>query len=316
MGVSQKYRTFTQLMEDVSVDFSTYALEGMIEPQQLIKVATRVNYDLGLKIHRTKEVVLDVEHGRTQLPMDFQYINYAFRCGSYTINNTMPSGTHVETVNDVPYVPAPGNPVPCSTDVTCKDVCVIKTCDGNNSHQLVQRISPNQYRTFSDWTQLRIQDVNSPTCFCPALGAQASDIAQIKDGFLITTFTTGKVYLSYQGAMESESGDLLVLDQPYCNEYYEYAIKQRILENMIWQGEAMSSQLQLVETRLRAARNNALSFVNTPDFAEMQKVWTMNRRAQYHNYYNMFLSYAPINPRSAGSTAGQISGGSSAITSN
>jgi hypothetical protein len=59
----------------------------------------------------------------------------------------------------------------------------------------------------------------------------------------------------------------------------------------------MAPQLQLVETRLRPARNNALSFVNTPDFAEMQKVFTMNRRAQYHNYYNMFLSYAPYNPR-------------------
>jgi len=23
----------------------------------------------------------------------------------------------------------------------------------------------------------------------------------------------------------------------------------------------------------------------------------MNRRAQYHNYYNMFLSYAPANPQ-------------------
>ena len=52
MGVSQKYRTFTQLMEDVSIDFSTYALEGMIEPQQLIKVATRVNYDLGLNVEQ------------------------------------------------------------------------------------------------------------------------------------------------------------------------------------------------------------------------------------------------------------------------
>jgi hypothetical protein len=147
--------------------------------------------------------------------------------------------------------------------------------------------------------QLRIQDVNSKTCFCPTLGAQASDIAQIEDGFLITTFRTGKVYLSYQGAMESPSGDLLVLDQPYCNEYYEYAIKQRILENMVWQGENVSQQLGLVEQRLRAARNNALSFVNTPDFKELQKVWSMNRRAQYHNYYNMFLSYAPSNPRAA-----------------
>ena len=53
MSVSHKYRSFNQLYEDVTIDFANYALENMIEPQQLIKVATRVNYDLGLRIHRT-----------------------------------------------------------------------------------------------------------------------------------------------------------------------------------------------------------------------------------------------------------------------
>ena len=76
MSVSHKYRTFDQLLEDVTVDFSTYALEGMIEPQQLIKVATRVNYDLGLRIHRTKEVVIDIEHNKGALPADFAYLIY------------------------------------------------------------------------------------------------------------------------------------------------------------------------------------------------------------------------------------------------
>ena len=258
MGVSQKYRTFSQLMEDVSIDFSNYALEGMIEPQQLIKVATRVNYDLGLRIHRTKEVVIDIEHGRGQLPMDFAYLNYAFRCGEYKINNTLPSGTHVETFNDVPYVPSPSDAAPCDTDSSCKDVCVIKTCNNKNEYQLVQRIGQAQFRTFTNWTPLQIKDVNDPVCFCPSLGAQALDVAEIKDGFLVTTFKTGKVYLSYQGAMEDDTGDLLVLDQPYCNEYYEYAIKQRILENMVWNGENVSQQLGLVEGRLRAARNLSL----------------------------------------------------------
>ena len=88
--------------------------------------------------------------------------------------------------------------------------------------------------------------------------------------------------------MENANGELIVLDHPYCNEYYEYAIKQRILENMIFQGENVSQQLGLIEQRLRAARNNALSFVNTPNFAEMRKMHNVNRRAQYHNYYNMF----------------------------
>jgi hypothetical protein len=36
-----KYRTFNQLLEDVTVDLSSFALENMIEPQQLIKLAKK-----------------------------------------------------------------------------------------------------------------------------------------------------------------------------------------------------------------------------------------------------------------------------------
>ena len=80
MAVSHKYRTFDQLLQDVTIDFYSQALEGMVEPQQLIKVAIRVNYDLGLRIQRTKEDLVEVEHNKVKLPADFQYLNYAFVC--------------------------------------------------------------------------------------------------------------------------------------------------------------------------------------------------------------------------------------------
>lgn len=289
MSVSHKYRTFDQLYEDVSIDFATYTLEGMVDPAQLIKVATRVNYDLGLKIHKTKEVVLEIEHGKAKLPCNFAYLNYAFRCGSYTVSQTMPSGTHIDTTNEVPYVPAPGESGPCD-DPSCRDVCVIKTCENKHQYQLVQKVNSSTWRSYSVFVPLRIQTVNGYTCDCPNINEQADDIAEIKDGFLFTSFTTGKVYLNYQSTMEDTEGNLLVLDHPYCNEYYEYALKQRILENMLFAGEDVSQKLGLIEQRLRAARNNALSFVNTPDFKELYNVWKLNRKAQYHNYYNMFKS--------------------------
>ena len=97
MSVSQKYRTFNQLLEDVTIDFSAYSLEGHVEPQQLIKVAQRVNYDLGLRIHRSREQVLDIEHSKSALPTDFKYLNYAFVCNNWKVNNTPPSGTTVDT---------------------------------------------------------------------------------------------------------------------------------------------------------------------------------------------------------------------------
>jgi hypothetical protein len=51
--------------------------------------------------------------------------------------------------------------------------------------------------------------------------------------------------------------------------------------------------MQLVEQRLKAARNNALSVVNTPNFAEIKQIWSANRKAMYGRYYNMFKSYSP-----------------------
>ena len=45
-----RYRTFDQMLDDVQVDFQNLSLQNMIEPQQLIKVAKRVTYDLGLRI--------------------------------------------------------------------------------------------------------------------------------------------------------------------------------------------------------------------------------------------------------------------------
>jgi cyclopropane fatty-acyl-phospholipid synthase-like methyltransferase len=91
--------------------------------------------------------------------------------------------------------------------------------------------------------------------------------------------------------MEDDYGNLLVLDHPFANEFYEYALKQRIFENLLMAGEStVSNYLQIIEQRLRSARNNALSYINTPDFKEMEKNWDMNRKAMYHRYYNMFKS--------------------------
>ena len=194
MSVSHKYRTFDQLLEDVTVDFSTYALEGMIEPQQLIKVATRVNYDLGLRIHRTKEAVIDIEHNKGALPADFAYLNYAFMCGTYTVSNTMPAGTTVDTTY-TKYVPDPEGPDQCLTPATCTDVCVVKTCPTTDAqtgaiktddHIVVQFVGADQYRTFSNYMPLQIGQTNQVQCDCPNVNVQAIDIAEIKDNFLLT----------------------------------------------------------------------------------------------------------------------------------
>jgi hypothetical protein len=56
-------------------------------------------------------------------------------------------------------------------------------------------------------------------------------------------------------------------------------------------GETVTQmQVQLVEDGYRRARVDAKTIVNTPNFAELKKLFESNRKAQYFKYYDMFRS--------------------------
>jgi hypothetical protein len=285
MKTELQYRTFDQLLDEVSADFTTYSIEGMIEPGQLIKVAQRVNYDLGLRIHGTKEKVLDIEKSKTKLPDDFYVLNYAYLCGRYTVSSPVMAGRETENVIlNKDLCRKCGKPDPtCSCEATYTVEC------NTGQKVFVQVVEKRKYetRTYDTFEPIRISTSTGKIDATDDRGVRAG---YIKNGFIYTNLTEGRIFISYQGSLEDDHGNLLVLDHPMINEYYEYALKQRILENLFIAGEEVSQKMQLIEQRLRGARNNALSIVNTPDFAEMYKLWQTNRKAMYSKYYDMFKS--------------------------
>ena len=322
-----RYRSFDQLLEDVTIDLNTFALENMIEPQQLIKLARKLNYELGLRINQQKEVVLDVCHGRVKLPDDFYVWNYAMVCNEYTENVGYDMGG--TNIQEVPYKEFPStvnqcapetvncrtcNSNPCNHTAACDlnhpvvdpipteydpnnpygNTCiaprVFMNCKGDK-YELIQVINPSLTRTYRALTPLRMVRSQEIHCDCPNLYYNTLDQGYLKNGYLFTTFDTGKVYVNYMGEMEDENGNLLVPDHALINDYYEYALKKRIIENLALNGEDVAQRLQLIIPEFKAARNNALSLVNTPNFKEMEELWWQNRRAQYAKYYDMFKSY-------------------------
>lgn len=326
-----KYRTFDQLLEDVMVDFQTFALENMLEPQSLIKIATKLNYDLGLRINQTKEIILEVEHGKVKLPDDFYTFNFAMICGEYVLQSGYDiGGTNIQ---EVPYREVPASPNTCATaTVNCSvcnsnpcnhtAACSVNTLPGNyipdafdpnapygnpcikprvfmnckgEKYELIQILPTGQTRSYKVLIPLRMKTSQNIECDCPNLYFNTPNQGWIKNGFLYTTFQTGKVYWNYQGSLEDEDGNLMVPDHPLINDYYEYALKERLLENLLMNGEDVGQKLQLIMQRTKASRNAALSLVNTPNFEEMKKLWWANRTAMYGKYYNMFKSY-PIDP--------------------
>lgn len=376
-----KYRTFDDLLDSVKIDMRTYDLEGMIDAQQLIKVASRVNYDLGLKINPHRSKLINVVNGKARLPYDFDVMNFAMLCTDRNIL-TYPMETkysyktycqgvqdgvqlaedvaranaemikiHTETRDIVPgdniithgldtqdYIvqamastgdfidldapPINGNQLNLKSNLLVTLTNVKITVIGGTNGQTITQYG--DISTCSNGTvSARCSEVeltNSCSVSCKVDGftyeykklipihfektkTLSSDpvkikvndtryyTAVIKNGFVVTNFPDGELYINYKSLMEDDDGNLLVLDHPYTNEYYEYALKQRIYENLLLANEPVTAQLQLVEARLRPARNNALTYINTPDFRELRKNWEMNRKAQYSKYYDMFKRY-------------------------
>ena len=94
------------------------------------------------------------------------------------------------------------------------------------------------------------------------------------------------------------SGNLLVPDHDGINEYYEYALKQRILENLIMNDQEVNpNKLQLIEGRYKLAKSAARSVVRTPNFQEIKELYQANRNAQYSKYYDMFASHSRLKMR-------------------
>lgn len=374
-----KYRTFDDLLDSVKIDLYSWDLESLINPQQLIKVALRVNYDLGVRIQRTLSRTIEIKNGKGKLPEGMDILNYALVCENRltseipTYEKTYSQGVLEGILLAQNFLePQFVNQATIITDVTYGVNILVHNLHSlniivqafNTDGSLLDfdvfisdadtiRITSESVETIANVKFVvmgaKISTVGTGSGSCPAVLDCAADgtprvyytssgrrfesktpvplhitkadslspekrpddypeidttymtgiprkkgnyyDAYLKNGFLHVNFDEGVVFLNYQSVMEDDDGNLLIIDHPYCNEYYEYALKQRIFENLFMTGEPVQNHLALMSQNLRAARNQALGFVNTPDFAEMKKLHEVNRKAQYHNYYNMFKSY-------------------------
>lgn len=316
-----KYKTFDDLLVDVKSDFKKYDQQGLIDPQNLIKVVLRLNKQLGLRIHTTKEIVLEVNRNKVRLPNDFGALNFLLGLGSYKVKTYLPQGTHVEEriIGSVApeYNPGPGETVdwcetpvdPVTPETECENIPIDQsTCCGNDSCtltctgnvvQLVQKFN-YQTREYQELYPIHlVRSTENLSDFCPNRYWSSQMSAELKDGWLYTSFESGYVYLNYEGAMEDKEGNLLLLDHDLVNDYYEYALKKKILEDVIMNDDESNFQtlqlkLQLIEREYVKAKRVATSLVNTPDFKEIRDVYRANRNAMYSKYYDMFASNARL----------------------
>lgn len=284
MNTEFKYRTFDDLVSSVSLDLRRFDLENMIDPQSLIKVALRINHLLGVKVSASKEKVLTVHKGKAKLPADFDVLNFAF---------VLSGSTACDPEKEYTYINPHCAETQTITNDCGEDIIVsphIKLVYETYSPTVVagcQIINPQGCKLHK-MEQIRMVRGKRVASDCHNLTAKCRLEGYIQDNFLVTNFEDGEIYINYQSLMEDDNGRLLVLDHPRVNDFYEYSLKERIMENLIAESEEVIRLYQLYSEKARQARIEALSYIRTPNFGEMRDTWELNRRAMTAKYYSMF----------------------------
>lgn len=290
---SLKYRTFDQLFEEVKLDFKSFSMQNSLNPQDYIKVVTKINYDLGLRIHGEKNAVLEIDKNKVRLPDDFYVLNFAYLVKDETFTTEIPSGRHVEEIGKV--LPCEEESDPCAVQEAESEIVYYKPCGKetvcvNQCGEEYQLLMKNKVttHTYNFVAPLKVEKSNKVTIDCYNLFRDSEFKVWVEGNFLMSNFKEGHVYINYQGELLDDEGNLMVPDHPLLNEYYEYAIKRKVLENLLFDDEIPGNKIQLIEQRYREARNNALTVVNTPDYKELEDLWRLNRKAQYNKFYHIF----------------------------
>lgn len=264
-----KYRTFDQLLDSVMDEFSTYDKNSLIEPSHLVKIAKKINKQLMHRITKTKACTLEFENYVAKLPDDFLTPNYVLYIKPYTKVVPQISGVQKENIS-----------IPAEELDAYNEVYIT---DAGDAYDVVEKKNYIEYR-FRIVSPVTLKDT-------PSMVNTEGIKADIKGEYLKLNVSSGYLYFNYEGMLEDEEGNLLVLDHDLVNDYYEYAFKRRIIENLIFNGEeaTMGNKLALVESRYKESRKEALSVANMFDFSEIEETINMNRQAQFKRYYSIFI---------------------------
>lgn len=278
-----RYKNFDQLMAGIESDLYTFADEGYFDRGKFIKEARRVNADLGLKINIEREEVLDVKDHVALLPPDFMFLQLAVACHVGTIRIPDMEGAKTESHS----IEFPLENRSCSFGK-----CDSANCDGpcNNCTWVTQRIGIKTY-TFTDIRELQLTESSSSRCadFCINRHfRRAKDQISIEEDHATFSFREGKVFINYLADMVDENNNILILDHPLVNDYYEYAIKKKFFEMMMLNKEGdFANSYKAMLDELRLAKIRAISFINTPEYGQLIQIFNDNR----HRFYKKYIGY-------------------------
>lgn len=291
-----KYITFSQLMSSVESDMDSFADSGMIDRSKYIKTVRKVNSDLGIRINKEKEKVLPIKNYKVQLPDDFEYLQLALLCKenptSYNISDS------VDPSKLVPVVTSCNIPTGCSQcpKPSCSDGGSVNLC--GNCYKIYEYQPQDLTIVYDTQCPIKLTKRSHNYCSDSCLNLLCTSdkykyTVDLDDRVMtISGVKEGYVYVNYLTDMVNDDNEILIVDHPLVNDFYEYSVKEKMLENFLLNSDAdVANKLKYVIDQKQLARVDAMNFVYMPEYTEIVSYQNAKRQNFYNRYFKAFERY-------------------------
>ena len=272
-----EHRPIEELLAIVRQDFRKFDDEGLIDEGNLIKTVMYCNDRLGIGIREIKQACLNVEDYRVKLPLDFEklYFTCALKATSTSITLGMnPFNNNFD--RDIIY----------EADIARDDF------GGTDFYGVtIKREEKVTIHTTGEWIGIDVLPDSHSFCHpsCPNTRKKGKHSIYIKDGYIVTPFRCGELYMMYLGTMCDEEGNLLFPFHPMITPYYEWSIKEKVIMDAIFNSDVTdASLLQLAQREKVKAWLDAYDFATSKGFGEYVKIQRNKEMSWYNKYFRFF----------------------------
>lgn len=301
-NIPWEYIKLSQVMASVRSDLQVFDDANMIDEDKCIKIVMQCNEKLGQRIYKSKPCKIDVNNYRGNIPSDLWKIENIF---ALTTSNT--GLTHSEgggiigatQITHTDYVPSKilskdVSSIKCATEMSCCREAPCSTGCGGTCGKITYLTEDQKHYIEYNHQQLipltlSLSTSNSCVNYSPCSKYKGEFSVDISNEEFEFSFEIGTVYLSYLGNMVDEDGEILIPFHPMLNQYYEFALKEKILQDIYLNTQAdVIQRLQYVSAEKSKHYYDAYQYIQTSKAGQYDKMRKKREMEYYNKWYSMF----------------------------
>ncbi len=270
-------RPMEELMSIVKSDFRKLDAEGLIDDGTVVKTVMACNDRLGISIRDIKQICIPVQDYKAKLPLNFEklfFVTALSATNGITLSMRNPFDNNFD--RDVIY-----------------EAEVDRGSFGNaDSYGVtIKRTENVTIHNCMSFIDLSIAPSSQGLCHvsCPNLRRGGKYMVTIENNFINTPFRSGEIYIMYLATMQDEEGHLLFPFHPLITPYYEWSIKEKVLEDTIFNSDGdYGNMYKLAQSNRVKAWLDAYGVTSTREYGEYVEMQRRKEMGWYNEYFKYF----------------------------